>query len=294
MTQAKAYKEEYKHHGWNEVKAHFSSIATEQYIFRGMREETWQLAANYIRNQISEKGHKQLPTGGCINVVLQNAKEFTKKLNRRLDDFKNLVKLHEHIQSYLKIDSFDELMDLDWWALGQHNGLVTPLLDWTHNPLIALFFAIYDYHDDANKSNGGLQEPNKGICGKDGNIVIYQLKVDRERETDHFKFFMLSDAHYSNYRQIAQEGCFTYLMHDQIHTLEELALSDNKLEVIKHVICLDVRERDDVCLALNELQRAGIHYSSLFPDLTGCAIDANLLAKNIYSKYNWSEPIRIS
>jgi len=40
----------------------------------------------------------------------------------------------------------------EWWALGRHYGLITPLLDWTEKPYIAAFFALTGLYAKKQKS----------------------------------------------------------------------------------------------------------------------------------------------
>ena len=83
------------------------------YIYRGQRKASWDLVPKIDR-----------PPLGPLNI-----EEVKAHLNR----FK--------LGCRGRKGSARPVSDDEWWALGQHYGLATPLLDWTASPFVAAYFA---------------------------------------------------------------------------------------------------------------------------------------------------------
>lgn len=138
----------------------------------------------------------------------------------------------------------------EWLSIAQHHGLPTRLLDWSHNPLVALYFAV--------KTNES----------KDGTLFALQaITKASEQVRDKSPFDISSPVKlYPNFvssRIRAQEGLFVacssvekeldqQLPHGWL--LEQYSIPERSKEKIRY-----------------ELFRLGVHESSLFPDLDGLA-----------------------
>jgi hypothetical protein len=161
---------------------------------------------------------------------------------------------------------------LEWMFLMQHYGLPTRLLDWTESYLYALWFAVADLQVRSDAAVWVL-DPwmlNKETLGyrsvptaEDFSLRKYALSGDRRRVLARQPVAVRPT--FASDRILAQNGAFT--IHGRIPTpieRQRLRINRGKERLRRIVIAGDARRS-----LLGQLQRAGISFTTLFPELTG-------------------------
>ena len=215
-----------------------------EYIFRGHKDKTWKLQPTFDR------------------LVSIHSEDYLAKRAEHLDKFKY------YSRGRLKLEHRIQLLhENDWWAIGQHNGLTTPLLDWTESPFIAAYFA--------------FEEENKEFPTQ---RIIYSIATDYIKEFSENKIELFYSNNDENPRLINQRGLFT-ITRDKIDIethIKKNFIHKGKFHALYKIV-IPEKDIEDRINFLKFLNRMNINHLTLFPDLTGTSNYCNKTL--IFDKY---------
>lgn len=132
-----------------------SNFKKESILFRGQSNAEWGLVP------LLNRRHNQ-PNEDLLKDTLENFRQILSRMG-----FKQYCGLGN-----------DQL-----WAFGRHHGLPTPLLDWTSNPYVALFFSLVTLPESPGKFSS-IYVLNRNLAGDSlTNVNFFQANIpENQRE----------------------------------------------------------------------------------------------------------------
>lgn len=224
------------------------------YIYRGQTNYYWPLESSLDRLEARYPYRKNL----CCDVPdFFSVPPFTAE--QHLAAFKRAIRGRRGPNS-------SKLTEDEYWALGQHHRLATPLLDWTRSPWIALFFA-FEQEKYFVSGDEWAEPEHRGVYALSTSTIVTGAADDEEL------VHLLSPETDADYRLISQAALFIRMPARtglEPYVLKHIHPDDPGVTFMK--IKIPNAERDQCLVALNKMN---INYMTLFPDIDGAAKHVN-------------------
>ncbi len=216
------------------------------YVWRGQRDANWKLESSLDR---------------ILRTKLPNLRKSLAQ--KHLDSFKLAVRGRRGANPSSITD------ENEWWALGQHHGLATPLLDWTESAFVALYFAF----EKAERPLSGKRVvwALNGATRKNDGIISDHAAAGTAGQAPILEFIkpLLND----NARLVSQAGLFTKAPIGQ--TVDDWVSNNFKGEERKGTLMKLTFPDADRYECLRTLTKMNINHITLFPDLYGAGQHCN-------------------
>jgi FRG domain-containing protein len=252
--------QEYRLDSWRDMLSLVEDvfIGSPAYIFRGQADWNWPIASSLHRLEQKHPRRKN-PCG-------DNPQYFDCP---PLSDGDQLAAFQRAIRGRMRPNESPQSED-EWWALGQHHGLATPLIDWTRSPFMALFFA-FDEERVLHDGDTYASPADRAVFAL--STSVWNDGDGGEGEALRFVSPVTGDIS----RLVNQQGLLLRLPRHM--GLEKYVREKNPNDAMRAILIkIRIPNNDDdrhACLAM--LNKMGINHMTLFPDLTGAARFVNAL-----------------
>lgn len=261
--------------------------------YRGQASQHWNLKPNLFRNAIMD-------TSNCKSDEIIKFKKMFPNFKDAFEEFKHEIKEE-------KLVDISKLNDIQLMFLAQHYGMMTPFLDWSTDPLVAIFFAtelnkwekdeypvVYVLNPERCNINAAISYNDKNHTpikealdiNKYGESILNWLEDMNESPANLYPICLFSSSDYA-FRICRQSGKFTLhgALERQECSWENYEFSGEKL--VKKIE-ISPKAINEIKIALSALN---INKDTIYGDNNSC-IDTCGMKNRIKMEYKFEELVK--